>query len=423
MLALPFLISLQLLVPYIVKFNVGISLNVFNLSVLTFVLLFFLSRQKNMPINLQIGAYLKGYLLYVCLYSFIASFGTITFAEYIQNMILFFFEYIGMAYCLNYVRFDKRSIRYFNMAIIISSIIIIVYGLLNYVVKVNPYIMYISMVADKNDMANKFMEEQRGFLDGRISSTFIHPLQLGQASLLLFCYILYEMREKLNKVLFMSLLIGLVVMCLLSGSRSAVFPLVVAAFFYIRSVRIRKKFLGVIGFVSALSLAYLVVPQNIQETLKAMVFVWDEKASAAADIHGSSISGRADQYIAALKITKEDFLFGYGKGYVAKHGSNHPEMLGYESFVLSELVDGGICGLLAFVFFYFLVYRALLRKVITPLERARIHSLCSSFFVSALLTGISYSFFSLYMTFCMISYHNILKDKLGLVPIKAKTGI
>lgn len=35
-------------------------------------------------------------------------------------------------------------------------------------------------------MANVFQEESRGLIAGRISSTFIHPLQLGQASLLLF---------------------------------------------------------------------------------------------------------------------------------------------------------------------------------------------------------------------------------------------
>lgn len=410
--ALPFLISLQLLVPNSIKFNVGINLNTFNLSVLIFGFLSLRSIYNNTPIIPKLGTYLKGYLLYVCLYSLLVSFENFTFGEYIQNMILFFFEYIGMAYCLNYIRFDTKSTKYFNIAIIVSATIIIVYGIFNYIAKINPYMMYISMVADMDvDYANEFMEEQRGFLDGRVSSTFQHPLQLGQAALLLFCYILYEMREKLNKVLYMSILIGLVIMCILCGSRSAIFPLLIPVFLYFRSIKVRKKFLYAIIVGAILSTAYLNMPQDMQKTFKAMFFVWDEKASSDADIHGSSVSGRTEQYAAALNVIKNDILLGYGNGYVRKYSRNHPDLYGYESFVLRELVDGGICGLFFFICFYALIYQILLKNVTDSLGRARIHSLCSSFFISAFLTGVSYSFFSLYMTLCAVSYHNILNTR------------
>lgn len=410
--SLPFLVSLQLLVPYSISFNVGVNLNIFNLSVLIFMLLSLRMIQKNKPVNSQIKTYLKGYFLYVCVYSFLVSFSTFTFGEYIQNMILFFFEYIGIAYCLNYVRFDDRSIKYFNIAIIVSSIVIIVYGIFNYIVKVNPYMLYINLVADIDvDYANEFMDEQRGFLDGRISSTFRHPLQLGQAALLLFCYILYGMQDKLNKVLYILILIGLIVMCVLCGSRSAIFPLLVPILFYLKNIKIHKKFLYAIVVFSVLSLAYINMPQNMQKTFKAMVFVWDENASSNADIKGSSVSGRADQYMSAINIVKDNLLLGLGKGYVAKYGHEHSEMYGYESIVLRELVDGGVCGLIVFVLFYLLVYRALLRGTRIPFERARIHSFCGSFLISSFLTGVSYSFFSLYMALCMILYYDILNNR------------
>lgn len=411
-LSLPFLVSLQLLIPNAIKFNVGINLNVFNLSVLAFVLLSLRLIQRCRPISLPIKTYLKGYFVYVCLYSLMVSFEYFTFGEYVQNMILFFFEYIGMAYCLNYVRFDEKSIKYFNLSIVISSFIIIVYGIFNYVVKVNPYMMYVSTITELDvDMANAFMEEQRGFLDGRISSTFAHPLQLGQAALLLFSYIMYELKGRLNVMVYMVVLIGLMIMCVLCGSRSAVFPLVISIYFYLRAVKIRQKVLYIILAVSVFSFSYLSLPYSTQKTLKAMFFVWDEKASSQADIRGSSISGRTDQYMTALRLTKENFLFGYGNGYVAKYGHNHPEMYGYESFVLKELVDGGLLGLGAFILFYILVYCAMLRCAVTPLERGRMHSLCCSFFISAFLTGVSYSFFSLYMTLCMVSYHRCVNRR------------
>ncbi len=411
-LSLPFLVSLQLLIPNAIKFNIGINLNVFNLSVLIFVLLSIRLIQRNRPISPSIRKSLKGYFMYVCLYSLMVSFEHFTLGEYIQNMILFFFEYIGMAYCLNYVRFDEESIKYFNVSIVVSSIIIIVYGIFNYVVKVNPYMMYVSLVADLDvDMANSFMKEQRGFLDGRVSSVFQHPLQLGQAALLLFSYIMYELKGKLNVMVYMAVLIGLVIMCVLCGSRSTIFPLVISIFFYLRTFNMRKKVLYVTLLVCVLPFSYLSLPSNVQKTLKAMVFVWDEKASSQADIHGSSISGRTEQYVAALMLTKENFLFGYGNGYVTKYGGNHPEMLGYESFVLKELLDGGFLGLIVFILFYILIYRAMLRCAVTPLERGRMHSLCCSFFVSTFLTGVSYSFFSLYMTLCMVSYHSCINRR------------
>lgn len=406
-LALPFLISLQLLIPNVIKFNLGINMNIFNLSVLLFLFISFESIKSENPQIKNIRDYLKGYMFYVFLYSFLASLGNYSLSEYFQNMMLFFFEYIGMAYCLTYVRIDKKDIRFFNIAVVVSSVVIIIYGILNYVLKLNPYMLYVSTVADLDvDMANTFMEEQRGFLDGRISSTFQHPLQLGQAALLLFSYILYELKDKMNKLLYVLVLVGLVAMCILCGSRSAVFPLLVSAFFYLRFMKRRKVLLYITIFLLAFSYAYSEMPRDVQKTLKAMVFVWDEKASEKADIHGSSISSRTDQYMAALKIIDNRIFWGYGNGYVKNHGDKHPEMYGYESVVLKELVDGGLLGMLFFIVFYILMYKSFLNRSDSPVNRARIHSLCGSFLLSAFLTGVSYSFFSLYMIFCFVSYYS-----------------
>ncbi|MBO5059183.1 MAG: O-antigen ligase family protein [Prevotella sp.] len=352
--------------------------------------------------------YLRMYLVYVVLYSFIASYSIYPRGEYLQNMILFFFEFIGMAYCLSYVYADKKSIRYFNIAIVISSVIIIVYGILNYILKVNVYLTYISMVANLDrDGANDFMQEQRGFLDGRISSTFQHPLQLGQAALILFTYILYEFRNKVNIIIYAALLIGLAAMCVLCGSRSAIFPLFVSVLFYLKFLkkRVMVKYIAVAAI--ALVVYYPTLSRDVQRTVKAMVFVWDEKASQKADIHGSSISGRMDQYASALKIVENNPLIGFGKGYVTKHGDKHPEMYGYESVVLKEIVDGGVLGLCAFIAFYLSLYRSFLRQAKTSMERARTHSLWISFLISIFLTGISYSFFSLFIVFACISYYSM----------------
>lgn len=415
--ALPFLVSLQLLVPNAIKFNLGINMNIFNLSILLFLFLSFQSIKRGNPQIKNIKGFLKGYMIYVFLYSFFVFSGNYPLEEYIQNMILFFFEYIGMALCLTYVQIDKKEIKFFNIAIVVSSIVIIVYGIFNYILKLNPYMLYVSTIADLEvDMANTFMKEQRGFLDGRISSTFQHPLQLGQAALLLFTYILYELKDKMNQLLYILILVGLIAMCVLCGSRSAVFPLLISIFFYIRFMKIRKIFLYTMISLFAFSYVYSSLSQDVQKTLKAMVFVWDEKASEKAGINGSSVSSRAGQYTMALKIIDDRMLLGYGKGYVKNHGEDYPEMYGYESFVLKELVDGGLMGVVSFLIFYILVYKIFLGAAILPIERARIHSLCASFLLSAFLTGVSYSFFSLYIVFCFVSYYSFSTTKKSMLP-------
>lgn len=420
--ALPFLVSLQLLVPNEIKYNLGINMNTFNLSVLLFLFLSYKSIKRGIPEVKTMNSYLKGYAIYVFLYSFVASLGSYPFEEYIQNMILFFFEYIGMAWCLAYIQIDKKDIKFFNIAVVVSSIIIIVYGIFNYMLKLNPYMLYVSTVADLNvDAANTFMEEQRGFLDGRISSTFQHPLQLGQAALLLFTYILYELKNKMNRLLYILILIGLITMCVLCGSRSAVFPLLISIFFYIRFMKMHKVFLYSMIFLFAFSYVYSSMSQDVQKTLKAMVFVWDEKASEKAGINGSSISSRTDQYTMALKIIDDRMLLGYGNGYVNKHGGKYPDMYGYESFILKELVDGGVVGVLSFFVFYILVYKIFLKGAVLLIDRARVHSLCVSFLLSAFLTGISYSFFSLYVVLCFISYYSFSRTKERLVPLNSGT--
>lgn len=411
-LALPFLVSLQLLIPPTIKFNIGINLNIFNLFVTAFILLSLHSVKRNSSAIPKIEFYLKFYMFYVFLYSFFVYLGTYSIGEYLKNMIVFFLEYIGVAYCINYIRFDDKSIKFFNAIIMVSASIIIVYGIFNYIVKINPYMMYISMIADLDiDMSNVFMGEQRGFLEGRISSTFSHPLYLGQGALLLFSYLLYEWIGRGYRFLYLIILIGLIAMVILCGSRSAIIPLVICIFFYVRNIKIRKNILYVIVFLLACMCIFSNLPKNAQKTIKAMIFVWDEEITSDADFSGSSIELRREQLDASLKIIEDNIWFGNGNGYVSKHGKKHTEMLGYESFVLKELVDGGILGVFSYVFFYVLIYIALLKKTNTKMERSRIHSLCCSFFISILFTGATYSFFSLYITLCFISYYSILNNR------------
>ena len=410
--ALPVVLIIMLLIPATVKFNVGINLNVFNLAVAIF-WVFTILMKKNRTFNLlRMRWIIVIYAFYVCLSSYFTFGMTVPFSVYFNSIIVFVLAFIALPFALTYVKLDEKSIRYFDWAVLVGGVVVIAYGIFNYVTSYNPYIAYITLATDSDiDMSNSFQEENRGLIKGRISSTFIHPLQLGQCALLLFSYSFYRIKPRIHTVLFIIFMSGLTLMCVLCGSRSAIFPMLLIPLIYVLHVKRSRMVKYLFGIILLLVFCYPMLPRQTRTSIEGLVFVWDQKASNRAGIKGSSIDGRIDQLEAAFHIVKYNPLFGKGEGYVNRYGFRHPEMLGYESILLRYIVEGGIIGLIAFIAFYFLSYKVLLSFCHSRLEKGEVHSLCLSFFVSIVLTGISYSFYTLYMIFYFVTLYNFISDQ------------
>lgn len=403
-------IVILLLVPGILKFNIGVNLNVFNVSISIFCgLLFFYCRHQQVQFRV-VHQMVKGYWAYIIISAFLASFGDISIGEYLKNMLLFSIEYTMLAYTMCYIRLDAKAIKVMDTSLVACAFIIIVYGLFNYFTASNPYIAYISLLTENFDMSNVFQEESRGIITGRISSTFIHPLQLGQASLLLLCYVLYQFEHRSRIFLFWSLTIGLILMCVLCGSRSAVVPVIVAVVIYIYHKKLSYMVSSIFVGVALLFFCYPMLPKDAKTTVEGFVFFWNDKAANKAGISGSSVDGRTEQLSYAFKAIDNRLLIGYGEGHVRNYGDTHPGMLGYESVILRQLVDGGLLGTLVFFCFYIFLYKALLAKCHNQKDKGRVHVLCFPFLISLCLTGVSYSFFTLYMMFYFLTLHNITNN-------------
>lgn len=409
--ALSILVPFLLLVPNCVKFNVGINMNVYNLSVLVLFVCSLKYIRRKHPIDKSLVHTFIFFSVYVFFTTGLVYEPESGISEYIQNMILFGLEYVFIAVALLNIRIDDQGVKYFNCGILIASAIIILYGIINYITKLNIYIMLLSDMTEGQDAANQFMEESRGIIQGRISSTFLHPLQLGQASLLLFTYTFYQMREWLNKIVWVIVLIGLFVMVVLCGSRSAIFPVLMVLVFYLRFLNIKKVMtMGIVG-LCALIVVYNNLPVDAQLTIDGMVKVWDDKAADKAGIKGSSKDMRSDQISSAFAIVSSNPLLGKGEGYVRLYGEDHPEMRGYEGVHLRSIVDWGILGTLFFFALFYKMHRRLLVHCRTKIEKAQAYSLTLPFFVSAFLTGISYSFFGLFVIFYCVTYNAILNRR------------
>jgi len=401
---LPFLLA----IPYTVKFSVGINLNIFNLSVLIVCLAYAKEFKTKRPLIQQLGHIVSVYCVYILVTSFFTEIGEYDFKYYLQNMILFFLEYTAMFLVLNHYTLQTKHIKFFDTLLCITIVAIMIYGFFCYMLGANPYMAYVSLVTDADiDMSNVFQDEVRGALKGRISGTFLHPLQYGQVCLLIFSYLAFQIKGKVWNGVYITVLVMLIISTVLTGSRSSIFPILLSLFFLFRSLSKQKMVTYLFLLVLSIIIVYPMLSSNIQKTVDAMVMVWNEKASDKADVNGSSIGGRSDQLTAAFSIVKDDILFGKGKGYVKTSGGKHPELYGYESIFLSEIVDGGIVGLLAFIIFYIMLYNILIKQCKHKWERLRVKALMLPFFVSISLTGISYCFFTFFAIFYMMTFYNI----------------
>ena len=393
------LVVIYCFIPINLGINLGMRLNIITLSVGCYMFLTLSMYIKKACVDKELDRLLKIYGLYVVVTSIIGSLVSGYINEYIKNILAFGVNFIFVGLFANHIKLEKKDFNAINIVLIALVFIIGGYGLLNYFIKFNPYIAFISLLTDSNDMSNTFLEEERGFLDGRVSSTFIHPLLLGQVSVIFFSYILYAFNQGFSKNFRAICLIMLALMCLFCGSRSALVPLVVAVTIYTlyNNRRAIVKYVCILAVL--LPYLYLSLPRDVQESINGFVIFWDDSYAKEANIKGSSFEMRLQQFEDGLYIIQENPLMGFGQGYVSMHGDKHGEMLGYESFVFQFLIDGGLIGVAAFIYFYFILYRNLLKKCKSKYDKGRGHVLCLTYFINILFTGIQSGTFIVFIIF------------------------
>lgn len=404
---------LPLLIPPIVKFPYFIPLNTYNI-IIFILLIFSIPHIKKTPCSYKLKSYLINFSLYIVITSTIASIGNFTLSEQIKNLTLFFAEYLLLTYCFLYIKFDKKSITFFNYSLVAAIIVIFIYGVINYITKINLYITFLTNLVGSDDMASMFQNEERGIIEGRISSTFIHPLLLGQMMLLCFSYLFYQLKDKINKLLYFLILIAIAILCFLCGSRSAFFPLFfVITVYLVYCIKLKKIIKYLAGVFIGLLLISPFLSDEATDTFKSMIFIWDQKASEKIDIKGSSIEGRKSQLDAAFNLIQGNPILGNGIGFVQKYGADNDDLLGAESIILQKLVDNGILGLFVYFIFYFYSFKYVYKKCKTNFQKASVVSLSGSYFFSLLTNGVGYSSFTYYGILLLLTYNVINIQKKG----------
>ena len=388
------------------------EVNVQHLALIIVIIGLYLTPQKTKELLQGCDKTFKMYTLSIALLSFLSMclLSYMTLFQFISHLIRFMLDIVIIGLLLNHLFLKPRAVYIFDKCLYITTVIVVLYAFYNYFSQSNPYMAYVTLVTNAEvDMSNSFQESVRGALQGRVSSTFVHPLILGQCILLVTSYIIYKLKD--NKILIKWLVISvLFIVSFLTGSRSSLIPIIVSIAIYIFSLNgtVRRKNMLIVAIL--LTFALIFTPKSYKETISNMVF--ENAESKYRQIGGSSLELRQQQLESAVSILGSDIFIGRGNGYVTSYGQRHASnMLGYESLVFRELFDNGIIGLFIFFLFYGILYIKLLRYANTKRNKYRVHSLCLSFLISGVLTGIQYGMITYYIIFYMLTIHNIHEEE------------
>ena len=281
-----------------------------------------------------------------------------------------------------------------------------VYGIVAYILNVNIWTNYLSLLYDNDDRFAFFLNEVRGNLIGRTSGTFEHPLAWGQFWNIILCALVVRKNEVSLKVFALLVVVSLLNIYF-SGSRAALLTALLTMGVLFFSYKM-KKIAKIAAF--AVAAAFFVVPNmssKMVDYLETSIFFW-QKASQKTYIVGSSTDMRYDQYNAAVEIVMNNPIGGMGFDLQNYHeflpGIYH-RLMGYESVVIKLMVEQGLVGLVCFfVFFYYLCMYYIKR---CPKEkRLLMVGFCCCYLFSALFTGVQGFSFLIFMLCLWIEQRN-----------------
>jgi hypothetical protein len=271
----------------------------------------------------------------------------------------------------------------------VGTIVFTVYGIYCYNTKFNPYITFLQLVYEADIFfSDAFLNEERGGIEGRIQSTFWHPLTLGGISILLFFFFLCKnifVKVKSEIII----LILLIVNAFLSGSRSALVAVAggLLYLFIVSKWKVKLKILIIstlLFIIAGVCFSQIAEFKEYQNMVEATVFFWNDRISEKNNVRGSTAGSRLRQLEGSIELIKYNPLFGLGSGYsktyLSQYGS-HTSLLGFESIIFIVLVETGFLGFALWIIFFYLITKLRNKAVTSNQEWIFNKNILNSFFV------------------------------------------
>ncbi len=287
----------------------------------------------------------------------------------IATQLRYFITYILTNFSLGYLYFiqvkkEKDLQRLFVILYIVLGISS-VYGIYCGLTRSNPYVYYannFNLLENNNSIqgVETYLNEDRGGLKGRITSTMAHPMTWAATSMIsvfLFLFIGYLYPKKIYRKINTVLIPFMIVNVFLTGTRSAIIPLFASLVVLAFILKWKFKWLIVLSVPLVISILFLdpKILHSYSGFLNSIMFFWSENESKG--ITGSSWTMRYTQLMGAIELFFGSSIFwGRGFGWVSEylkvHGP-HPILLAFEGIFFVSIIESGLVGVFSWLFFFY----------------------------------------------------------------------
>lgn len=404
MLGFTLIFAIRLLLPAVVRVPLGLkdlSLNSCLTLVLIGVFSYHLIIRKMQPAKLP-GEFLKGCIVFVLGMLFLSIIAPeLTVKSRVGALIQMFYTEFTLCIIGWYLVKDNFDVKKFSNVIFCATLLMCIYGCYCYVSKSNPVLSFVNVVYGKDDaMTDRFIEEDRAGLQGRVMGTMMHPLTWGGSCVLLFFF--YLRRRNLKIWQHTTVLALLFVNVIFSGSRSALLAVIIGIGYLVisGSVKVKLNFIkyavivAVVLFVGIYQVPSL---ERYQGFIESTLFFWDSSLQVNREISGSSMSLRYRQLLGSIDMISNSPVVGLGFGYTKFYNFQfgfHPVLMGFESLLFLSLIETGFLGLSLWIFFFFALF--LLIKKINRFYKIRLSTQLSGYTITK-------AFIVAYFLFCMFT--------------------
>lgn len=304
----------------------------------------------------------------------------------------------------------EKELLFFLKVFYVVIFFSVVMGILEYLFSFN---IFRTMFDSGTDIT--YYAGDRMGLSGRICVATANPLDWGQCCIILLAMSIALRKMVLQKWQITVLSFLLFLNCILAGSRSSIFPIVVLIFFitlFKMKDTIRRHKGRIIGVLSIILIVFLNLSPTDRGYVAAVMMPWNSEASKDAQMGGSSVELRERQLENSIDfVGTQNIMVGMGYGLVHNRpeddGDLFDEAFGLESVVFVTVIEQGIIGLICFCFLYFFLYRTTVKFTQKREVKFLIQSLFLCYMISILLTGIRSSlqlFFTMLVVFLRYEY-------------------
>jgi len=287
-------------------------------------------------------------------------------SELISTVLLLFLGY--------FVIHTKSDILRIAKPIFITTLVIALVGVYNWITQTNPYYeLVINTYLDNRSV--QYQSFLRNLIADsgryRASSTFNHSFNYGYASCLLslFSFSIYLIHKPLKKLALFATFAGLIGVVLCFSRTILLCAFISFTILFLFSTTQRKKiylFFGVIFIGLSSYYGIPAVKESVDNTTDIFI-------TGGSNTRGSSVGMRVIQFYGAYKYLMQSPIRGNGYDYINKElGWANPagkrankDMFGFESIIYVLMIEQGLIGLITkFIFFVLLcIYFFKKRKI------------------------------------------------------------